>query len=337
MTSYIDVHHHLVPDFYVEAIGADAMHKQAPSYSSVALDWTPESSLQVMDENGIASALLSISAPGLWCGDPAATARLGRRCNDCMAVLIARHPDRFGMFAALPLPDIDATLAEIRYVAETLHADGFGLLSCYGNRHLGDPAFAPVFDALNALGATVFVHPTVTDACRDLMPDFPASIMEFPFDTTRTVLSLLYSGTLTRCPGIRFVFSHAGGAVPFLAHRMARLEQVPAFAAKTQGGALNLLRRHYYDCALSANPPALDALRALVPEDHILYGSDFPFAPGMAGRTRRALDDYDPAGSLLPGIARANALALFPRFAGADEGQRAAAAVIGRSDARHGG
>jgi predicted TIM-barrel fold metal-dependent hydrolase len=315
MTSYIDVHHHILPDFYIDAVGVDRITSQAPRYSGVALEWSAQASLDVMDANGIASALLSISAPGVWFGDDAIAVQLARRCNDYMASLVQRHHDRFGMFATLPLPDVDASLDEIRYASDILNADGFCLLSSYGNRHLGDPAFAPVFDELNRRRATVFVHPGVTDACRDLMPDFPASIIEFPFDTTRTVLSLLFGGTMTRCPNVRFIFSHAGGAVPFLAHRMARLEALPEFAAKTPDGALTLLRRHYYDCALSANAPPLDALTSFVPASQLLYGSDFPFAPGMTKKTIDSLAEFDPRGDILTGIERTNALSLFPRFA----------------------
>ncbi len=314
MTAFIDVHHHLLPDFYVAAVGRAAITSIAPKYSSVSLEWTPQKSLDEMDRNGVAAALLSLSAPGLWFGDQAATTRLARRCNDYMAQQIVLQPDRFGMFAALPLPDAEASLAEIRHSGDDLRCDGFGLLSSYGNRYLGDQAFAPVFDELNRRHAVVFIHPTASDACRHLMPDLPVSIIEFPFDTTRAAMSLLYSGTLLRCPNIRFIFSHAGGAIPYLAHRMARLDAQEEYAKYTAGGALKLLQRHYYDTALSANAPALAALEAFVPLSQVLFGSDFPFAPGMMGKTIASLAAHKFGSPASARIERDNALGLFPRF-----------------------
>lgn len=314
MNQRIDVHHHLLPDFYIEAVGIDRITRQAPKRSRVALDWTAQRSLDEMDTYGVAAAVLSVSAPGLWFGDPAATTRLARRCNDHQAELVRRHPPRFGMFAALPLPDVDATLAEIAHAGDQLGADGFCLFSSYGNRYPGEAEFAPVFDELNRRHAVVFVHPNVADACRDLLPGIPASTLEFPLDTTRAATSLLYGGTLARCPDIRFIFSHAGGALPYLATRISRLELQEEFADKVPGGALKLLQRQYYDTALSANAPALAALEQFVPASQILYGSDFPFAPGMMGRTIQGLAEHGFAPEVLQGIERGHALALFPRF-----------------------
>jgi 6-methylsalicylate decarboxylase len=305
---YIDVHHHILPDFYIEAVGVGPITDQAPRFARAALDWTPGKSLQAMDECGVDTAYLSISAPGL--GAEAARPTLARRCNDYMADMGRRHRGRFGMFAALPLPDVAASLAEIRHCREQLNAAGYGLLSSYGNRHLGDPAFRPVFEELNRARAIVFVHPTITDACRALLPGIPASILEFPLDTTRCAMSLLYSGVLRDCPDIRFIFSHAGGAVPFLCNRMARLDAVDEFAEKTGGQAMALLQRQYYDTALSATPQALAALEAFVPSSQILYGSDFPFAVGMMGKSIAALEARYGATERLEAVARGSALAL---------------------------
>jgi len=316
MTQRIDVHHHLLPDFYIEAVGTERITQQAPRRSRVALDWTPQRSLDEMDANGVAAAVLSVSAPGLWFGDQAWTTRLARRCNDYQAGLVRQHPARLGLFAALPLPDVDATLAEIEHAGDQLGADGFCLFSSYGNRYPGEAEFAPVFDELNRRRAVVFVHPNVADACRDLLPGIPASTLEFPLDTTRAATSLLYSGTLARCPDIRFIFSHAGGALPYLATRISRLEIQEDFADKVPGGALNLLQRQYYDTALSANRPALAALEQFVPASQVLYGSDFPFAPGMMGRTIHGLAEYGFTPEVLRGIERGNARRLFPRLGG---------------------
>ncbi|MEN9539625.1 MAG: hypothetical protein RLZZ126_1860 [Pseudomonadota bacterium] len=309
----IDVHHHLLPDFYIEAVGRNAITSQAPKRSRVALDWTAAGSIAEMDAHGVAAAVLSVSAPGLWFGDAIKTAALARRCNDHMAELVAAHPRRFGMFATLPLPDVDACLREIEH-ARSLGCDGFGIFSSYGNQYPGEARFAEVFDELNRQGAVVFVHPNASDACRPLLGDIPVSTLEFPLDTTRAATSLLYGGVLERCSRLRFIFSHAGGALPYLAHRIARLEMQDDFATRVPSGALALLQRQFYDTALSANAPALAALTAFVPDTQVLFGSDFPFAPGMMGRTLSGLRSHGFGVDTFERIVGRNAAGLFARL-----------------------
>ena len=316
MSAFIDVHHHLLPKLYIDAVGPGPITDQAPRRAAVALDWTAQKSLDEMDANGVAAALLSISAPGIWFGDDARATRLARACNDHSAELVRTHPGRFGMFAALALPDVEGSLAEIRHASDTLRTDGFCLVSSYANRYPGDAAFAPVFDELERRRAVVFVHPTMPDACRGLLPGIPASTLEFVLDTTRAVMSLLYSGTLSRCPNVRFIFSHAGGTVPFIAHRMCRLEAQEEFARLIPEGAMKALTRQFYDTALSGNEPALAALEKFVPQTQILYGSDFPFAVGMMKKTIDGLAEHEFSADARAAIERANALTLFPRLAG---------------------
>lgn len=316
MSRLIDVHHHILPALYIDAVGTERITRQAPRRSRVALDWSAAMALDEMDANGVETAIVSVSAPGVWFGDDDAATRLARQCNDFAARLVRTHPGRFGHFASLALPDVKGSLAEIRHAHETLDADGFCLMSVYGDRYPGDPAFAPVFDELNRIGAVVFVHPTVSDACRELLPDVPSSTMEFPLDTTRAVMSLLTSGTMSRCPRLRFVFSHAGGTVPFIAHRLARIEAQEEIGRRLPDGAMYELTRHFYDTALSANAPALAALEHFVPMTQVLYGSDFPFAPGMMKRTIEGLAAYPFDDATRQAIDRGNALRLFPRLAG---------------------
>jgi predicted TIM-barrel fold metal-dependent hydrolase len=308
----IDVHHHILPQRYLEAAGIERIAAQSPRQSHVAIGWTPAQSIEEMDRNGVALAITSVSAPGIWFGDDAAAVGLARECNEYAARMKADFRGRFGSFAALALPDVEASLREIEYGLDVLDAEGFALMSCYGNRWPGDSLFAPVFDELNRRKAVVFFHPNVSDACRGLLPGVPASTLEFPLDTTRAVMSLLYSGTFSRCPDIRFIFAHAGGAVPFLAHRMARLEVQEDFRPHVPHGAMHELTRQYYDTALAANRPALAALMEFVPASQVLYGSDAPFAPGMMAKTVAGLSAYGFAPSDLHSIERANALALLP-------------------------
>lgn len=310
----IDVHHHILPPDYVDTVG-DA--RIGPLIlSGKTPEWTPEMSIAAMDRNGIATAITSISAPGLWFGDSEETRRLCRDCNDYADRLRKDFPGRFGMFANLPLPDVDASLAEISYALDTLQADGIGLLTSYGDRYPGDAEFGPVFDELNRRGAVVYFHPT-NAPCSQCQPEIPAATLDFPFDTTRAIVSLLFGGTFARCPNIRFIFSHAGGTVPFLAERIARLGARPGFKEAVPNGVVPELARLYYDTALSANWLAFRSLLELVAPDHVLFGSDYPFAPeATMTATVQGLIDLGLEAEVLQGIERDNALALFPQLGG---------------------
>lgn len=308
----IDVHHHILPPDYVAAVGDDRIGPLI--LAGRTPEWTPEMSVEAMDRHGITTAVTSISAPGLWFGDDEESVRLARLCNEYAAGIRRDHPGRFGVFASLPLPDVDASLAEIEYALDTLEADGIGLLTSYGDRYPGDPAFAPVFDELDRRGAVVYFHPT-NAPCSQCLPEIPAATLDFPFDTTRAVVSLLYSGTFARCRNIRFVFSHAGGTVPFLAERIARLGARPGFKEKVPNGVLPELERLYYDTALSANWLAFRSLLELVTPDKVLFGSDYPFAPeATMAATVKGLIELGLEEDVLRSIERENALALFPRI-----------------------
>lgn len=309
----IDVHHHILPPRYIEAVGASAISDLL--VSGRLPDWTPEVSLSVMDRHGIAKAYISMSAPGVPFGGEDG-AKVVRAFNDDAAVLRRERPDRFGTFGYLPLPDVPAALDELTRLIDNLGTDGISLLSSYGTRHLGDPAFAPLFDALNARRAVVFVHPAEGPGAWAL-PDVPAATLDFPVDTSRTILSLLTSGTFSRCPDIRFIFSHAGGVVPFLAARLARLERMPQHRDRFEDGVVPILSRQRYDTALSANPFVFDGLLRLAGAEHILFGSDFPFAPeDTTTASLRGLRGLDLAPHDLDRIERENAASLLSRSSG---------------------
>jgi len=308
----IDVHHHILPPDYVAEVGHDRIGPI--SVANKTPDWSPAKSIEVMDRHGIATAVTSISAPGFWFGDANATQRLCRHANDYAAKLRHGHPRRFGVFAALPLPDVDASLAVIRHSLDALKADGIGLLTNYGSKYPGDPAFAPVFDELDRRGAVVYFHPT-TAQCNQCQPEYPPATLDFPFDTTRAITSLLYGGTFARCRNIKWIFSHAGGALPFLAERIARLAARPEYKEKVPNGVIPELKRLYYDTALSANWLAFRSLFELVAPQQVLFGSDYPFAPeATLAATVKGLADMNLGANVLLGIEREHALELFPHF-----------------------
>jgi predicted TIM-barrel fold metal-dependent hydrolase len=306
--SLIDVHHHFVAPAYL-----DAMRQHFPEDGSVRMNWTPEKSLAEMDANGVATAIVSVTQPGIWYGDNAAARVLARKCNEYAAQMVRDRPDRFGFFAVIPLPDAEGSLREIEYALDVLKADGIGLLSSYGDTWLGDPAHAAVFDELNRRKAVVYTHPNVPNCCKNLNANIPAGSVEIPQDTARTIVSLLFSGTFVRCRDIRFIFSHGGGTLPMIAGRVAGAPgQDPKAAAIAPNGIENEFRRLFYDTASVANRPAMAALTSLVPISQVLFGTDYPFVPSIA-RTTEGLKTIGFSPADMQAIGRDNALTLLPR------------------------
>jgi predicted TIM-barrel fold metal-dependent hydrolase len=306
----VDVHSHIAPPFYVEQNRDRIAGSRGGEITRAWLEWSPQRSLDAMDRYGVETAMLSLSTPGIWFGNVEESRTLARKVNDYGAELVRSHPGRFGQFAAIPIPDTEGSLREIEYALDVLKADGIGLLTSYGDKWLGDPAFRPVLEELNRRKAIVFVHPTTPNCCRALVP--VATVMsEVPQDTTRTIESLLFSGTLTRLTDIRFIFCHAGGTMPVVAARMT--SYAPKNLAEVLPNGVDVaLKRLYYDIAVSGHRPAIAALTSLIPMSQILFGSDFPYRP--LGETAGTMSDIGLSEKDLAAIGRDNALALLPRL-----------------------
>jgi len=313
----IDLHHHFGPPTWVAAM-REAGQLRSPAnpmglLSPANTTWTAEQTLEDLDRGGGAAAIISITNPGLYLGDRAQARQLARECNDFGAEVVRDHPTRFGLFAAMPLPDVDATLREIEYAYDQIHADGVGFMTSYDDTWLGDPRYRPVMEELDRRSAVVFVHPTAAACCRGL--DYaigvgPAS-MEYGTDTTRAITGVVVNGFAHAFPNIRWIWSHGGGTMPFLAERIGgsrRDERMP-------DGFMAELRKFYYDLAGAANRGVVASLLELVEADHIVFGTDFPPGGTMAeyARLLRDLDMFSERDLRL--IERENALRLLPRFA----------------------
>jgi predicted TIM-barrel fold metal-dependent hydrolase len=223
--------------------------------------------------------------------------------------MVADNRGRFGFFAVVPVTTAAATLTEAAYALDVLKSDGVGLMTNYGDRYLGDPTFVPLFDELNQRRAVAYVHPDSCSCDLELLREIPASMIEFPHSTTRAVVSLLTNNTFTRFPNIRFIFSHAGGTIPFLANRIARSA---GLSGKT--GWQEQLQRLYYDTASSTNLAAFQPLLRLVTSKQILLGTDFPFVEAFKAGVD-GLNSLNLTEDQRRDIEAGNAGRLFPRLA----------------------
>ena len=309
----IDVHHHVLPEFYKDS-------QRAVGISGTAYrgfpDWTPEKSLALMETTNTTTSILSFTSPGIFFGDIDVTRNLASRCNDYLAKLAADYPGKFGGFAFLPLPDIDASLREIDRVLDELKLDGITLLTSVDERYIGHPDFEPIYEELNHRKAVTFIHPCYPPGTEAQGWNIPRMIIDYPFETTRVATNLIFNGVMERLPDIRFILSHSGGALPFLAHRITIFDRQTPFQEKYPKGALHYIKQFYFDTALSGDTAALDCLASIAHPDRILFASDYPYISETAAEVETAgFDSYNGFNKeTFEAINRSNAEILFPRF-----------------------
>jgi predicted TIM-barrel fold metal-dependent hydrolase len=312
MPGKIDVHAHYLPASYRQRL-IDTGHDQPDGFPHIP-DWAAEEHVEAMDRLGIATALLSISSPGVLLADEAVAVDVAREVNEAGRRAVVDHPGRFGLLASLPLPDVDATIAEIAYCCDRLEVDGFVVLTNIGGTYLADPSWEPVFDELDRRRARVLIHPTSPACWEQTSLGRPRPMLEFFFDTTRAVVDLVLNGTIARHSDIELVVPHAGATIPMVVdrvHAFARMLDVDASV-----DVFRDIGRLHFDLAGFSVPRQLDALLTITTIEHLHYGSDYPFTPelGIALARERLEGAGDPPGSL-DGTLRSNTERLFPGLA----------------------
>jgi predicted TIM-barrel fold metal-dependent hydrolase len=301
----IDVHHHITPPTWLEVV------KKAKLDNPPMANWSPEKSLEDMGKGGIATAMTSPTTPQLGFLPAADAARIARESNEYARKVANDYPGRFGVFALLPMPYVDESLKEIAYAFDTLHVDGIGMMTSYGDKWLGYSEFQPVFDELNRRKAVVYTHPTGPNCCVNLVRGVPDVVVDYGADTTRTIANLIVSGASQRYADIDFIFSHGGGVLTAVAERLQiQMVTTPPYAGKiTRAQVDHELNRFFYDTAQVSNAVTIEALAKLVPASQIVFGSDFPYR--TSAETMKGLSERFK-GKLLRGIERDNAARILP-------------------------
>lgn len=286
MYQKMDFHVHYLTNSYrkflMEHYGPEPEHFKTP-------EWAIDRQLKMMEENGIAYALLGISSPYFCCMDSKKTVEAVRRNNEQAAELFSGFDEKLGYLAALPLPVVTPTLKEMeRALIEG--AKGFSVNTHSDGIYLGDPVLDPVMEKMNHLKSVVHIHPTQPACLPDGVCDgFPIPAMEFFFDTTRTFVNLCLNHTFERYPDIRFVFSHAGALVPILSDR---LEVFFKRLGDTRPDFEFALKHAYFDLAGYVEPKQLALVLEVAAADHLLYGSDFPHTgPATVQKNADALEN----------------------------------------------
>jgi predicted TIM-barrel fold metal-dependent hydrolase len=310
----IDVHQHFVSPDYLALLTRKNAISPVPGFG-IWKDYSPAKNLDAMDKAGIATSMLSPTAPGVNFGDVDESRKIARELNEYAAAkMVGAYKGRFGLFSVLPMPDVDGSLKEIAYSFDTLKADGVSMFTSYGIKYLGDPAFAPIFDELNRRKAVVYTHPLEASCCMNPIPNLAPQTLEYPSDTSRAIISLIIGGTAARCPDIKFIFSHAGGTIVSIAQRFLGNAVTPDALSKPpeSNSRLYYMRRFYYDTAGSSNAIQLQPLKTLVGASQIVYGTDFPFVNAPATTTGVLASGFTT--DELKAIHRDNALKFLPRL-----------------------
>lgn len=312
----IDVHHHIVPNFYYDVFVA----ANIPVGTSIP-SWSPEASLDVMDKLHIDTAIVSLSAPGpMIAGGRDEVRSMATKWNDYASDLRAASPERFGFFATIPgLLDPEGTMAEIQHALVDLKADGVTLFTSYGGKYLGAKEFEPIWAELDKHHAVVHVHPVQSREPMFTTPFLPQPVIDFPHESARTASDLVLSGRKRQFPNCKVILSHSGGTLPYVAERLAKLSDTVFSAVldeKSPRGdqIMEDLKSFYFDSAISGSANVLDTLLNWSPHDHLLYGSDFPFAGGLEEYFDSTLEKYDMESDVRGLYYRGNALTLFPRL-----------------------
>ena len=306
----VDFHHHFDPPAAIT--GRQGGNQR----------WTVEGTLDEMGTSGVGIGMANLTASGVQPGE--AGRAYARKLNDWGTQVVGDHKGKFGLFAALPMLDVDGALQEVEYAYDTLRVDGVGIGTSYEGAWLGDAKFKPLWSELNRRNGIVYVHPNDDQCCTTRTMSYEngtglsSAWLEWPVNTARTILSLMVSGVSREFPGVRFIFSHGGGVAPMIIHRIAQFEGWTGMGPdKLKGffprGIEAEFRTFYFEGAQAFSPVNLDALMKLVPASHIVFGTDynrFPLAHDVKMLAGLKLDN-----GVRRGIERDNALKLFPRLA----------------------
>lgn len=292
-TPIIDVHHHLA---------APGMN-----HNPRMPKWSIESDKEAMERLGFSGVLLSIPA--------AAPSHQTREMNEALSKICTFDPKFYGMLASLPYNDPDAALNEIEFATDVLKVDGFSLPTNYKGIYLSDSRMDTILAELNRRSAVVLVHPTMPAG--DNLPLFgrEPSVCEYPFETSRAMMDLIYKVKIKSYSNIRWIVSHADGTIPYLAYRFSIAREWDAII-QSPDEVLSDIKSLYYDLALSTAPNVFSELKALVGESHIVFGTDYPmrYEKGIKNSIKQFFDYLGFDAVEKEAIANKTAQELFPRF-----------------------
>ncbi len=282
----IDVHSHIITPEFVSSLEREN-RLMDEGFPLPKYDVT--SHLKWMDETGVETSVLTLAAP------QPTSALVVRQANEAAARIKREHPGRFMFCAALPLPDVDAAIREVKYALDTLGADGIKLATNVAGQYLGAPELDTLFAVLDQRRAVVILHPHRPEPVnREVMAQTPLAMQEYLSETTRAVANMISHNVLARYPGVKVVVPHCGAYLPLAVPRMQSL--TPVMQANKMVGDIDWeanLAALYYDLAGAHSPEVIRMMLTITTPDHLLYGSDYPYvAPQVLTQSLARMRQY---------------------------------------------
>ncbi|MCL1848939.1 MAG: amidohydrolase [Clostridiales bacterium] len=300
----IDVHTHMLSDGFLHALREkggpkftvrevetlsgprQAIHKNGAMFMTIFEEMSDYSlRIKNMDKAKVDIAVISLTCPNVYWGDEGVSAGTATMMNDQMADEQSKHPDRFRFFCSLPWQYPDAAVQELERAC-ALGALGVVVIGNIAEKHLTDPCFAPVWEAIDRRGMPVFIHPSLPPGS-DLMQldEFHlAASNGFLIDTTLAVSRMIMDGFFDRYSKLKVITSHGGGTLPYMIGRLDQVwENVPAAREKIDRLPSSYMPQIYTDSVVYRQS-ALQLCVAEFGEDNVVFGSDYPHNIGdMAG------------------------------------------------------
>ena len=293
----IDFHAHAILPAYVEGLkklGIDARAEEGFPLPK----WSVEEHLKFMDAAGVDFTVLSMATPHIYNGDDKEkiSREVAREINLEFASICRHYPDKFGFVATIPMPSVEGSIAEIKFAMENLGALGVKVASNSDGVYLGDEGLEPIFKELNSRKALVIMHPSPAQKLprEGVVTGNVMALYEYPADTTRAVLNLLAKGTLEKFPEIKFVVPHCGAFLPYMKQRAGAMFQMLASMNLMPPADISSgLKSLYFDLAGDPMPEEMDLLLKITDENHLIYGSDYPYVPAQVWLKKKAALDVE--------------------------------------------
>ena len=328
----VDVHAHLLTPAYVEYL--DKYEGPTPDNFPTP-EWDVKSHLRLMDDLGVAFSVMSVSSPHMIHCRPEERLDYVRRMNDEALDLIADHPGRLGLFATLPLPDVDNACAFAEEYLDKPGVFGIGVMTNYDGLYLGSEKLEPLMKALDKRHAVVCVHPAMPAVLPgDAVQDMPIPIMDFLMDTTRAFTNMVWNDTFVKYPNIRWIWPHGSSFMTILSDRFASfaVQAKLKMHNKNKLDYFGALQNCYFDCAGFSEPKQLACMKLDIPTSHFLYGSDCPYTPSFACVALAGMLEHTDklTAKEKQAMFTDNAIDLFPQLEDVLDGKKAAAGRNGR-------
>lgn len=290
----VDFHNHYYPPEYVEALrtsasvvkvtyddeGNPCVHYPGDYNILVPGHRDLDYRQGVLQEHGVDTQVLTFTTPGVHVEPADVAIRLARQINDAFAKARRDRRGRFTALATLPLNDPAASVAELERAMKDLGLPGAMVFSNVNHVALSDDRFAPLWKKADELGAVIYIHPTDPAGVEAMLDFWLMPLVGFLMDTTLAASKLVFTGVVDRHPNIKWVLTHMGGAIPYLAERLDRGYRAFADCRRyIDRPPSEYLKTFYYD-TVNFNPDAVAFAIAFAGPDHILAGSDYPHQIG---------------------------------------------------------